>query len=286
MAGAPPGQPGRTLDVRALWQPGSVVNSVVGAGVPGRVKKRVKPPATPLARTRRARQLDGQLVLGYPNARCELDFTTPLELAVATILSAQSTDARVNMVTPALFARYRTAADYASAARDELEDMIKSTGFFRNKTTSLIGLGQALVERFDGELPGTLAELVTLPGFGRKTANVVLGHAFGVPGITVDTHVARLVTRWGLTSQTDPVKIEAELSAQLPRAHWTTFSDRTIFHGRRVCHAKKPACGACFLAPLCPAFGAGAGVVDPEAAAALVVGPEREHLLGLVGLGP
>ena len=263
-----------------------MVNSVVSGMVPGRVRKRVKAPATPLARTRRARQLDGQLALGYPDAHCELDFTTPLELAVATILSAQSTDARVNLVTPALFARYRTAADYASAARSELEEMIKSTGFFRNKAGSLIGLGQALVERFDGQLPATLAELVTLPGFGRKTANVVLGHAFGVPGITVDTHVTRLVTRWGLTSQTDPVKIEADLNAQLPKSQWTKFSDGTIFHGRRVCHAKKPACGACFLAGLCPSFGTGAGVVEPEDAAALVVGPEREHLLGLVGLRP
>lgn len=283
-------QPGPAPGVRPLWQPGSVVKSGVdgvgGDRTAGRVTRRVKPPATPLARTRRARQLDAQLAVGYPDAHCELDFTTPLELAVATILSAQSTDARVNTVTPALFARYRTAADYAGASRTELEDMIKSTGFFRNKTTSLIGLGQALVERFDGQLPGTLADLVTLPGFGRKTANVVLGHAFGVPGITVDTHVTRLVTRWGLTTNTDPVKIEADLNAQLPRAQWTTFSDRTIFHGRRVCHAKKPACGACFLAPLCPAYGAGAGVVDPEAAAALVVGPERDHVLGLVGLAP
>ncbi len=271
------------MDVGPLWQPGSVVNSVVGAGVTGAVR-RARLPATPLARTRRARQLAGALERGYPDAHCELNFTTPLELAVATILSAQSTDVRVNMVTPALFARYRTAADYASASRVELEEMIRSTGFFRNKTTSLIGLGQALVERFDGQVPGTLAELVTLPGFGRKTANVVLGHAFGVPGITVDTHVARLVARWGLTPQTDPVKIEADLNAQLPRAQWTSFSDRTIFHGRRVCHAKKPACGACFLAPLCPSYGTGAGVVEREAAAALVVGPEREHLLSLVGL--
>lgn len=275
-----------------MWQPGSVVISVGeagdGAAAPGgsRPVRRAKLPATPLARTRRARQFAGRLEQGYPDAHCELDFTTPLELAVATILSAQSTDARVNMVTPALFARFRTAADYASAARAELEEMVKSTGFFRNKTTALIGLGQALVERFGGELPGTLEELVTLPGFGRKTANVVLGHAFGVPGITVDTHVTRLVTRWGLTTQTDPVKIELELNAQLPRAQWTTFSDGTIFHGRRVCHAKKPACGACFLAPLCPAYGAGAGVRDPEAAAALVVGPERPHLLAMVGLGP
>jgi endonuclease-3 len=281
----------QALDVRPLWQPGFVVNSVVGAGVgqasgipAKRAVRRAKAPTTPLARTRRARQLAGRLELGYPDAHCELDFTTPLELAVATILSAQSTDARVNMVTPALFARYRTAADYASASRAELEEMIKSTGFFRNKTSSLIGLGQALVERFDGELPAALAELVTLPGFGRKTANVVLGHAFGIPGITVDTHVTRLVTRWGLTAHTDPVKIEAELNTQLPRAQWTLFSDRTIFHGRRVCHAKKPACGACFLAPLCPAYGTGGGVVEPEAAAALVVGAERAHLLTLVGL--
>lgn len=267
-----------------MWQPGSVVISVGNSAAPSRARKRVKAPATPLARTRRARQFDGQLAVGYPDAHCELDFTTPLELSVATILSAQSTDARVNMVTPALFARYRTAADYASASRTELEEMIKSTGFFRNKTSALIGLGQALVERFDGQVPGTMADLVTLPGFGRKTANVVLGHAFDVPGLPVDTHVTRLVTRWGLTTQTDAVKIEAELTGQLPKANWTSFSDRTIFHGRRVCHAKKPACGACFLAPLCPAFGAGAAVVEPEAAAALVVGAEREHLLGLVGL--
>lgn len=243
---------------------------------------KAKIPATPLARTRRARQLSGRLGDGYPDAHCELDFTTALELSVATILSAQSTDARVNLVTPAVFARYRTAADYAGANRAELEELVKSTGFFRNKTNSIIGLGQALVERFDGEVPRTLPELVSLPGFGRKTANVILGHAFGVPGITVDTHLGRLVRRWGLTEQTDPVKVEFELNSQLPPAQWTDFSDRTIFHGRRVCHAKRAACGACFLAPLCPSYGV--GTTDPEAAAALVVGPERDHLLSLVGL--
>jgi endonuclease-3 len=246
------------------------------------VVKKAKIPATPLARTRRARQLSSRLADGYPDAHCELDFSTPLDLAVATILSAQSTDVRVNMTTPALFARFRTAADYAGAPRAELEEMIKSTGFFRNKSSALIGLGQALVERFDGEVPGTLAELVTLPGIGRKTANVVLGHAFGVPGITVDTHMARLTSRFGLTQHTDPVKIEIDLNAQLPKADWTVFSDRVIFHGRRVCHAKRAACGACFLAPLCPSYGV--GTTDPDAAAALVVGPEREHLLSMVGM--
>ena len=245
-------------------------------------RKRAAAPATPLARTRRARRLAAQLAVEFPDAKCELDFTTPLELAVATILSAQSTDVRVNLTTPALFAKYRTAADYAGADRAELEEMIKSTGFFRNKTTSLIGLGQALLERFDGELPGRLDDLVTLPGIGRKTANVVLGHAFGVPGITVDTHVGRLVRRWGLTSQSDPVRVELELNAMLPAAVWTTFSDQAIYHGRRVCHAKKPACGACLLADLCPSYGA--GPVEPVAAAKLVVGEERPHLLQLVGL--
>jgi endonuclease-3 len=187
---------------------------------------------------------------------------------VATILSAQSTDKRVNEVTPALFAKYRTAADYAGADRAELEELIRSTGFFRNKTTSLIKLGQALVERFDGEVPNRLEDLVTLPGFGRKTANVVLGNAFGVPGITVDTHVGRLVRRWGLTTLTDPVKVEFVLNDLIPKKEWTDFSQRTIWHGRRICHARKPACGACPVARLCPAFGE--GPTDPEAARKLV----------------
>ncbi len=244
--------------------------------------KRAAVPATPLARTRRARNLAAQLTIEFPDAKCELDFTTPLELAVATILSAQSTDVRVNLVTPALFARYRSAADYAGADRAELEVLVKSTGFFRNKANSLIGLGRELLERYDGVLPDRLDDLLTLPGFGRKTANVVLGHAFGIPGITVDTHVGRLVRRWGLTQETDPVKVERELDVLLPRALLTTFSDQTIYHGRRVCHAKKPACGACFLKAICPAFGT--GPTEFAAAEKLVVGAERPHLLSLVGL--
>ncbi len=247
-----------------------------------RVKKAAA--ATPLARTRRARRITAQLATEFPDAVIELDFTTPLELAVATILSAQSTDVRVNLVTPALFAKYRTAADYAGANRMELEEMVKSTGFFRNKTSSLIGLGQALVERFEGRVPNTMADLVTLPGFGRKTANVILGNAFGIPGLTVDTHVGRLVRRWGLTEQTDPVRVEHEIGGMLPAKGWTMFSHRTIYHGRRVCHAKKPACGACALADLCPSYGV--GPTDPMAAAPLVKGPERPRLLQLAGIEP
>ena len=241
-------------------------------------------PTTPLARTRRARRIDAELATGYPDARAELDFTSPYELAVATILSAQTTDVRVNLVTPAVFAKYPGAADYAAADRDELESLIRSTGFFRNKATSLIGLGQAVDERFDGVLPDTLDDLVTLPGIGRKTANVILGNAFGKPGITVDTHFGRLVRRWGLTEHTDPVKVETEIAGELPPASWTDFSTRAIFHGRRVCHARRPACGACFLAPLCPS--SRTGPVDPVVAAALVVGPERDHLLELAGVQP
>jgi endonuclease III len=226
---------------------------------------------TPLALTRRARRIDRLLGEMYPDAHCELDFATPLELAVATILSAQCTDKRVNEVTPAVFAKYPAAADYAAADRAELEELIRPTGFFRNKTTALIKLGQALVDRFDGEVPSTLAELVTLPGFGRKTANVVLGNAFGVPGITVDTHFGRLARRWQWTAETDPVKVEAAVAALIPKRDWTLLSHRVIWHGRRICHARKPACGACRLARLCPSFGA--GPTDPDEAAKLVRSP-------------
>ena len=231
----------------------------------------VRADETPLARTRRARRIDKILAETYPDAHCELDFSTPLELAVATILSAQSTDAGVNKVTPALFAKYPTAADYAAADRAELEEMIHSTGFFRAKTNSLIGLGQALVERYDGEVPPRLRDLVTLPGIGRKTANVILGNAFGVPGITVDTHFGRLARRFGWTTQDDPVKVEHEVGALFPKRDWTMLSHRLIFHGRRMCHARKPACGVCPVARLCPAYGE--GELDPVKAAKLVKSP-------------
>jgi endonuclease-3 len=212
---------------------------------------------TPLALTRRARRINRELADTFPTAHCELDFRNPLELSVATILSAQCTDKRVNEVTPALFAKYRTAADYAGADRDEVEQLIKPTGFFRNKTTSLIKLGQALVERYDGEVPNRLEDLVTLPGFGRKTANVVLGNAFGIPGLTVDTHFGRLVRRWQWTTETDPVKVEHAVAELIPKKEWTIFSHRAIWHGRRICHARKPACGACPIARWCPSYGEG-----------------------------
>ncbi len=231
---------------------------------------------------RRARRMLRALTEAYPDAHCELDFDTPLELVVATILSAQCTDKRVNEVTPALFARYRSAADYAGADRTELEEMIRTTGFFRNKTNSLMGMGAALVERHDGEVPDELDELVKLPGIGRKTANVVLGNAFDVPGITVDTHFGRLVRRWGWTDLEDPVKVEHAVGELIPRKEWTMLSHRVIFHGRRVCHAKKPACGACLLAKDCPSFGT--GPVDPAEAAALVRGSEAPRLLELAGI--
>lgn len=218
----------------------------------------------------------------YPEAHCELDFDTPLQLAVATILSAQCTDKRVNEVTPALFAQYPSAAAYAGADRAELEEMIRSTGFFRNKTASLMGLGAALVDKHDGEVPPRLDDLVKLPGIGRKTANVILGNAFGIPGITVDTHFGRLVRRWGWTTEEDPVKVEHAIGELIPRKQWTMLSHWVIFHGRRVCHSRKPACGACLLARDCPSYGA--GPTDPVTAAKLVRGDEAPRLLELAGV--
>jgi endonuclease-3 len=214
-------------------------------------------PESHTALVRRARRINRALTALYPDAHCELDFRNPLELLVATVLSAQCTDVKVNQVTPTLFAKYRSAADYASADRAELETLIQQTGFFRAKANSLIGIGQALCDRYGGEVPPKLKELVTLPGVGRKTANVVLGNAFGVPGLTVDTHFARLTQRFGLTTNTEPEKIEADIAGLIQRAEWTMFSHRLIFHGRRVCHARKAACGACPVARLCPSFGVG-----------------------------
>ncbi|MFC4997246.1 endonuclease III [Dactylosporangium cerinum] len=215
----------------------------------------------------------------HPDAHCELDFSTPLELAVATILSAQTTDVRVNQVTPKLFARYPDAAAYAAADRTEMQDMLVPLGFFRNKTDSLMKLGQALIERHDGEVPGTLDQLVALPGIGRKTANVILGNAFGVPGITVDTHFQRLTSRWHWTTETDPVKIERAIGALIERRDWTMLSHRVIFHGRRVCHARKPACGACTLRRDCPSYGI--GPTDLETAIGLLKGPRVAELTEL-----
>ena len=238
---------------------------------PGASTSPFDPAETPLARTRRARRMARELAVIHPDAHCELDFTNPFELLVATVLSAQTTDKMVNKVTPRLFAKFPDARALAAADRAELEEILKPTGFFRAKANSVLGLSQALVERFDGEVPGRMADLVTLPGVGRKTANVVLGNAFGVPGLTVDTHFGRLVRRFGWTAGDDPVKVEAEIAELIPKKEWTDFSHRVIFHGRRVCHAKKAACGACGLARWCPSFGI--GPTDPAEAVKLVKSP-------------
>jgi endonuclease-3 len=190
----------------------------------------------------------------YPDAHTELDYKTPLQLLEATILSAQCTDKRVNMVTPLLFRTYPTAASIDDAPPEGVEEIIKSTGFFRNKTKSLIGLGKALVERHNGEVPESMEELVKLPGVGRKTANVVLGNAFGKnEGIVVDTHVGRLSLRLGLTKQTDPVKVEQDLMPLFPAEDWALLAHLLIFHGRRVCFARSPDCMRCVLNDICPA---------------------------------
>jgi endonuclease III len=237
---------------------------------------------TDLARKRRVRKMARVLAQTHPDAHCELDHRNALELAVATILSAQTTDVRVNEVTPKLFARYTTAAEYAGADRTEMEEIIKPTGFYRNKTDSVIKLGQQLVERFDGEVPGRLVDLVTLPGIGRKTANVILGNAFDVPGLTVDTHFQRLVGRWAWTGETDPVKIETAVGKLVERREWTMLSHRIIFHGRRVCHARKPACGACTLATMCPSYGT--GPTEPALAVKLLKGPRVAELAEAAGI--
>lgn len=208
----------------------------------------------------------------YPDARCELNFANPLQLVVATVLSAQCTDKRVNQVTPALFAKYKSAKAFAKADLHDIEKFVHSTGFFRAKAKNIKGLAMKIQSDFGGEVPSTLEELITLPGVGRKTANVVLGHAFDTPGITVDTHFGRLSRRFEWTTEKDPTKVEREVGLLIPQKEWTNLSQRMIWHGRRVCHSRKPACGACTLAKLCPSFGI--GETDPVRARALVKSDE------------
>jgi len=209
------------------------------------------------ALVRRARKVNRLLGELFPDARCELDFENPLQLLVATVLSAQCTDKRVNLVTPNLFRKFPTVESLASAKREDIEDAIKSTGFYRNKATSIQGLAAAIIERHKGAVPQTMDELVKLPGVGRKTANVVLGNAFEVPGITVDTHIGRIARRMGWTAHTDPVKVEFDLMDLFDKKDWTMLNHRLIFLGRRICHSRRPACGACPLAKLCPSYGEG-----------------------------
>ncbi|MFF9217444.1 endonuclease III [Streptomyces viridosporus] len=241
------------------------------AAVKGAPARTVAGPAGNESRTalvRRARRINRELAEVYPYAHPELDFENPFQLVVATVLSAQTTDLRVNQTTPALFAKYPTPEDLAAANPEEVEEILRPTGFFRAKTKSVIGLSKVLAEEFGGEVPGRLEDLVKLPGVGRKTAFVVLGNAFGRPGITVDTHFQRLVRRWRWTEETDPDKIEAAVGALFPKSDWTDLSHHVIWHGRRICHARKPACGACPIAPLCPAYGE--GETDPEKAKKLL----------------
>ncbi|PYG01142.1 DNA-(apurinic or apyrimidinic site) lyase /endonuclease III [Georgenia satyanarayanai] len=216
-------------------------------------------------------EVDDVLTAEWPDARCELDFTAPFELLVATVLSAQTTDVRVNAVTPTLFRRWPGPAELAAASQEELEEVLRPLGFFRAKATSLRGLAAALLADHGGQVPADLDALVRLPGVGRKTANVVLGNAFDVPGITVDTHVGRLARRLGWTENKDPVKVERDIADLVPPERWTMLCHRLIFHGRRVCHSRRPACGACVFADVCPSYGV--GETDPELAEGLVRRP-------------
>ena len=204
-----------------------------------------------------ARSIYRILTKEYPDARCELDFNSPLELLIATVLSAQCTDKRVNAVTPVLFKRFPTVTKLAGAKISEIEKIIYSTGFYRSKAKNIKELANKILKDYGGEVPKTLAQLVTLPGVGRKTANVVLGNAFGIPGLTVDTHFGRLSRRFGWSQETDPVKVENDVAKLIPEKEWTLLSHKLIWHGRRICHSRKPECGICPLAKLCPAVGVG-----------------------------
>jgi endonuclease-3 len=216
----------------------------------------------------RAKAIYRQLTKNYPNVRCELDYNSAFQLLVATVLSAQCTDKRVNQTTPALFKKYPNPKKMAKADLKEIQKLVKSTGFFRAKAKNIKGLSNKIMEEFDGDVPSNLDDLITLPGVGRKTANVVLGHAFGIPGITVDTHFGRLSRRFGWSKQNDPVKVEFEVGDLIAEKEWTNLSQRMIWHGRRICHSRKPACGACPLAKLCPSYGI--GEMDPIKAKRLV----------------
>ena len=202
-----------------------------------------------------ARSIYRILTKEYPDARCELDFNSPLELIVATVLSAQCTDKRVNSVTPILFKTFPTLEMLAGAKLSKVEEIIYSTGFYRSKAKNIKELANKILKEFNGEVPNTLAQLVTLPGVGRKTANVVLGNAFGIPGLTVDTHFGRLSRRFGWSDETDPVKVENDVAELIPEKEWTLLSHKLIWHGRRICHSRKPECGICPLAKLCPSAG-------------------------------
>jgi len=216
----------------------------------------------------RAKVIYRQLSKSYPNVRCELDYKNAFQLLVATVLSAQCTDKRVNQTTPALFKKYPNPKKMAKADLRDIQKLVKSTGFFRAKAKNIKGLSNKIIEEFDGKVPSNLEDLIILPGVGRKTANVVLGHAFGIPGITVDTHFGRLSRRFGWSKQNNPVKVEFEVGELIPQREWTNLSQRMIWHGRRVCHSRKPACGACALAKLCPSYGI--GEVDPVKAKRMV----------------
>ena len=217
---------------------------------------------------RRARKINRELAEVYPYAHPELDFENPFQLLVATVLSAQTTDLRVNQTTPALFAKYPTPEDMAAADPEDMEALLRPTGFFRAKTRAALALSADLRDKFDGEVPGNLKDLTSLHGVGRKTANVVLGNAFGVPGITVDTHFGRLARRFGWTTSEDPDTVERVVADLFPKSEWTMLSHRVIFHGRRMCHARKPACGVCPIARLCPSYGE--GEIDPDKARKLL----------------
>ena len=253
---------------------------------PAQKRERALSTETPLARKRRARRIDAVLGSSYPYVVAELDFENPFELLVATVLSAQTTDVKVNQVTPVLFGAYPDAFALAGAPAEAVREIVRPTGFYKTKAANIQELSRRLVVDHDGEVPGDLDYLVTLPGVGRKTAFVVLGNAFGRPGLTVDTHFGRLARRFAFTAQEDPVKVEEEVGALFEKRDWTNLSHHLIFHGRRVCHAKKPACGACPVAQWCPSYGE--GETDPEAARALLkyeLAPGREELHALMLAG-